>query len=662
MSEVFAGKNSSVNTHILSDEELRILKVLEKHWYITNGVHEVRLEGNAKYKYFLMKLAGDSQRLFNLECEIAVIMNDYPNFEPRTLNVLDKVYERYHNLRIEKIVAVVISKDPDVKKKAQDMLRRDPENQVIIPFSYDELNESIDSIKITGRFREFFYNRDLFNFQSPLKKEFYFFGRNELIHSLVDRHENNESSGLFGLRKTGKTSIIFGIQRVLQRRGMPSVFIDCQNPAFHQKQWYKALKYVIDQIKEQNRLQALIKTDEQYTESDASSCFEKDIVLLHKKLNKQNILLIFDEIEHISPDISPSNHWRSGLDFVYFWQTLRSLTQKHTSLFTYLIVGTNPRCTEMARIQDIDNPIFNQIPCQYIPAFSVEQTADMVKTLGYIMGLKFDDIVCAKLTEDFGGHPFLIRSVCSEINRIANKSRPLTIDKGYYSNALRSYRKKYTTYIEMILNVLQQYYHDEYDMLRYLALDDTERFEQFAALSNEYTDHLLGYNVIGGEQGTYTFKIEIIREYLKNKYRFQKQKQTEEERRLEIQERRSSLEIILRTMIRQILLAKYGELEARKIILDIFGGNRKEKFQVLPLKELFNPNKSIIYWEDLRKIIEREWPQFEHIFGKDKQRFSLAMQTINDLRCDAHAKGFSEEEMALFRSQIKRLEEYCEAY
>lgn len=214
----------------------------------------------------------------------------------------------------------------------------------------------------------------------------------------------------------------------------------------------------------------------------------------------------------------------------------------------------------------------------------------------------------------------------------------------------------------MILNVLQQYYHDEYDMLRYLALDDTERFEQFAALSNEYTDHLLGYNVIGGEQGTYTFKIEIIREYLKNKYRFQKQKQTEEERRLEIQERRSSLEIILRTMIRQILLAKYGELEARKIILDIFGGNRKEKFQVLPLKELFNPNKSIIYWEDLRKIIEKEWPQFEHIFGKDKQRFSLAMQTINDLRCDAHAKGVSEEEMALFRSQIKRLEEYCEAY
>ena len=197
MSEVFAGKNSSVNTHILSDEELRILKVLEKHWYITNGVHEVRLEGNAKYKYFLMKLAGDSQRLFNLECEIAVIMNDYPNFEPRTLNVLDKVYERYHNLRIEKIVAVVISKDPDVKKKAQDMLRRDPENQVIIPFSYDELNESIDSIKITGRFREFFYNRDLFNFQSPLKKEFYFFGRNELIHSLVDRHENNEKLWTF---------------------------------------------------------------------------------------------------------------------------------------------------------------------------------------------------------------------------------------------------------------------------------------------------------------------------------------------------------------------------------------------------------------------------------------------------------------------------------
>ena len=81
----------------------------------------------------------------------------------------------------------------------------------------------------------------------------------------------------------------------------------------------------------------------------------------------------------------------------------------------------------MARIQDIDNPIFNQIPCQYIPAFSVEQTADMVKTLGYIMGLKFDDIVCAKLTEDFGGHPFLIRSVLQR-NQSDREQKPTVND------------------------------------------------------------------------------------------------------------------------------------------------------------------------------------------------------------------------------------------
>ena len=53
----------------------------------------------------------------------------------------------------------------------------------------------------------------------------------------------------------------------------------------------------------------------------------------------------------------------------------------------------------------------------------------MVRKLGRIMGLRFDEIIYGKLTEDFGGHPFLIRHVCSVINRISPAERPVIVDK-----------------------------------------------------------------------------------------------------------------------------------------------------------------------------------------------------------------------------------------
>lgn len=660
------GKNPAVSYKLLTEQERGILEVLEGEWYITHGVNVISLNQKIQYKYFLMKLPDAYQKLFNLEREIVVIMNDYDNFEPRTLSILERINDEFQDLRIEKIVAVVISRDPRVQEKTQSLLRSDQENQVIIPFSYDEINNSISKFYyICERFKKYFYSRDLFAFQSPLKKDFYFFGRSELIHELVDRHENNESSGLFGLRKTGKTSIIFGIQRVLSRRDKPSVFIDCQNPALHQLRWDKALKYVIDEIKTQNKLEAKLRTadpTDQYTDAKAAFSFEKDMLTLSRKMDEQNLIMIFDEIEHISPDISPSEHWKSGSDFVFFWQTLRSVSQKHPSLFTYLIVGTNPKCTEVAQINGVDNPIFNQIPCRYIPSFSVKQTTEMVTTLGSIMGLEFDDIVCSKLTEDFGGHPFLIRKVCSEIHQGASSARPVHVDKGLYAKGIKKFRRQYATYIEMILKVLELYYRDEYDMLRDLAVGNIEQFEQLAALSNEYTDHLLGYNVIGGEPGTFSFKIEAIRNYLMDKNKHEKVKQSTEERWSEISERRNALETKLRVIVRQILYATCGEAEARKLVLDTYGGRRKELYEQYQYKDIFNPVKCDVYLEDMRKIIEKQWALFENIFGNNRNKFSVAMQTINELRRDAHAGEVSDEEMQLFRSQIKRLENFCETF
>jgi len=656
------GINSKLVDSHFTLEEKRIIRTLSKEWYITSGGGIIELGVSSRYKYFLMKPTSSFQELFNIEREIVVVFSDYSSFEPRTLDAFDRAISNVQELRIDKVCSILISKDPNVEIKLRQLLKGDAEYQVIVPFTYEEVILNKDPYFFKNRFKDHFYSRDLFAFQSPLKRDIYFFGRSDIIHTIVNRHRSNENSGLFGLRKTGKTSIIFGVQRTLKNNDGISVFLDCQNPSFHGKTWNKVLKLIIDEIKTQNHVKVLIKDDNDYSVENAAQNFEKDLQKISKKVNGKSILLIFDEIEHISPGISLTEHWKSKTDFVLLWQTLRSLFQKHNKLFSYLIVGTNPKCIEMPFIQGADNPIFNQIPFQYIPPFDVPQTREMIRKIGKIMGLNFDENIYGRLTEDFGGHPFLMRNVCSVINKLCPSDRPARVDKNLYENAKELFNKEYSSYYEMIVSVLKEYYNDEYEMLKFLALDDLETFNSFAQHSKEYTNHLLGYNILDRNNKSFFFKIESLQQYLASENKYKKINLSTSEKYAEISTRRNAIEVKLRQIIRTVLNANMGENNAKHAVLDIMGTPRQSRYFAFSLKDVFNPNKSEIYFEDLRKIISKHWTLFENIFGKDKEAFNTYTSAINQYRADTHAKEITDDEIALFRVCATKLEAFIESY
>lgn len=663
-------KNYSVNPgihpdtnlgHFSGEEKELILKCFSTEFYVTNSGGVVTLGKTSRYKYFLLKFTDVYREQFGIEREIVVLFSDYPEFQPRTLDAFEQVYKLHQELRIEKICSFLISKDLRIEEKIRSLLSNSSESQVIVPFSYNDIKNISDSFFFRNRIREHFYSRDLFSFESALKKDIYFFGRTELVHNIVSRHKNSENSGLFGLRKIGKTSIIFAVQRVLKAEGEKSVYLDCQDPAFYLKTWNLALKYIIDEIIIQNGIQVQISDASEYTPDNCSIVFERDLKEIRKKI-KSSLLLIFDEVERITFGLSTVENWRNGHDFIHFWRTLRSIFQKNDKLYTYLIVSTNPKSVETVSINGEDNPLFSQIPFEYIPPFSVTQTTEMVDKLATVMGLEFKDTIYSKLTEDFGGHPFLIRMVCSIINSICHGNRPGEVDKLIYEKAKKKFNEERGNYIEMVINVLKEFYPDEYDMLTFLAQDDIVSFNGFASNSSEYTNHLLGYNIVGKSTDAYYFKIEAIRAYFLEKSKYKKIGMTNEEKLAEISERRNKLEPKLRTVVRTILQSHYGENEAKKIVLSIMGDKKETKYYNTTYKDLFDSNKCEIYFEDLRKIIQKEWSIFTKIFVMDKNDVDISLSAINKYRSDAHAKEITEEEMTYFRICIKKIEEVVETY
>ncbi|MEL6552498.1 MAG: hypothetical protein AAFQ63_03400, partial [Cyanobacteria bacterium J06621_11] len=125
-----------------SNEEKDIVRKLAKDWYVTNA-GEVPI-ANSQYRYVLIKATQRYREMFGLERELIAVFSDYKIFQARSIDAIDKILEsvldKYELLRVERICSVLFSKDDDIEKQINKILREfQVESQVVIPISYSEM-------------------------------------------------------------------------------------------------------------------------------------------------------------------------------------------------------------------------------------------------------------------------------------------------------------------------------------------------------------------------------------------------------------------------------------------------------------------------------------------------------------------------------------------
>jgi len=515
---VYPGINPRALVNNLPREEQAIARALSTDFYITGGFKSVSI-GNSEYRYFFLRFPDDKANAYGLRDEIIVLLSPFENFEPRTLDAIEKIQDENPGFRLDKISAFVISKDGDFIEKLNKTIKTQKECRLITPFTYEELQSSKDSNFYRQRIKQFFFERNLYDFDSPLRRDLFFFGRDDLCQSLIDKHLTGQSASLFGLRRSGKTSILLSVcRRIANQNGFASI-IDCQ--LLYQLPWYAALYHVASTINSDHHAKVVINEYE-YTDEKAAIVFARDIDKIHKKINK-SILLAFDEIEQISFGVSFGETWRDGSSYVRFWHSLRSLVQKQDNPITILLAGTNPKCLETPFVMGGDNPLYGHVKPEYIPGFSVPQAKQMIETLSSYMGIVVDDDIYAYLVREFGGHPFLMRQACSYIKSELDKGTQRRIDRLIYDKSIAKFNEGAGHgFCELVIGVLAEHYIDEYTMLTYLARGDISDFELLAESDPTYTQHLLGYGVISKSPSGYDFKIDSIKKHLSLKERYKK--------------------------------------------------------------------------------------------------------------------------------------------
>jgi len=608
------------------------------------------------YCYAFLKPTAELKEKYRLQNEILVVINRHNDFDARSFDYVDKLLFEFQN-RLDKLCVLFVSQDRRLKEKIGNHTQQNPESRIIIPFSYYDFATKDASKLVQQRLKEFFYGRDLFSFESPLQNDTYFYGRTDVVQFFYDKYKSGENCGLFGLRKIGKTSVMFALKRYLNLRNEIPVFIDCQEPSFHKRKWFECLQFIIHTLVEnvnQNSDEGLdIETHPNYDEKNATIYFQEDLIKVYTKTNKTRILFIFDEIENITFDISPTKHWNDGEDFILFWQSIRSIYQKQPYLFSFIIAGVNPKAIETPTVNTFDNPIYRMITPSYLKFFTNKNVNEMVSMIGNYMGLDFDEEIYTYLTEDFGGHPFLIRQVCSKIHQDITKNRPAAVSKYYYQEHKETFERHLNDYIELIIEVLRRWYPKEYLLIELLAIEDFESFDKEINKSEKLIEHLIGYNIIEKAGCKYYIRIAAVKKYLIENTRITKSVSKIEDKWKIIAEKRNLLELSLRKAVKLTIKLKHGNVKGKDEFLKIIGSTekRKEKLSSLSFDQLFS-DLAEIYFDDLRKYISNNWTDFEKVYN-DKQLFDIYMPIINKHRIDAHAKDIDEQTLNILILSIE---------
>lgn len=421
------GVNPSFDMEAYPFDEQTIIRRIARSFHITRNISPI-IDGNSECRAFLMRPSNDMSIILNVERELVVLFSPYDNFEARSLKLYESIYEKFDDIRIDKSVRFILSKDKNIESQIRHFIQQDPEYPIIVPAEYELFLGSYNENDLIKRIRSNYTIRDLFGYTTPLRQDYYYFGRENVVNHVVDLHRSGQNSSLFGLRKSGKTSTIFAIQRKASALGFKVVTVDCEDLSIHAKRYKELLFKIVNDI----RKACGVKQAKEPFGSDDSLVSEQFRALIDSTLSqvKSNVLVVFDEIENISPNTAASDHWRDEKDCLYFWQVLRSHFQSNSKYkLTFCFVGTNPSLFEMDEIHNISNPLYLFAPKNYISGLPEEAIHSMCRELGYFMGLNFSSRIISKIYDRFGGHPFFTRQLCSAIHQIADLDRPINVSE-----------------------------------------------------------------------------------------------------------------------------------------------------------------------------------------------------------------------------------------
>ncbi|BCW94624.1 MAG: cold shock domain-containing protein [Fimbriimonadales bacterium] len=354
------------------------------------------------------------------------------------------------------------------------------------------------------------HRRDLYKGNHPVSGR-RFFGREREIGLLNQSVEEGRCIGIFGLRKSGKTSLLLQLKSI--RKGDIVTYIDPEASAATTATWI-CWRVVQDWGKHSKGNFFLARY---HSERDLPNFAEvsKDFVSDARNLLSQNsydskCVILIDEIEKVVPPMGEP--WEGAIDL---FRILRGLVQESNGRLVVFICGANPAICERPQWHQQDNPVFQFFEEMFLPLLAETECKEMIVSLGKGMGVYYDEQALDFIHELSGGHPFLTRRLCSVLaNRYPQRPLQVSVD------ILKSLEDEFLIGShEVFLEIkerLKRDYPQEWDLLEALvsgfSIDEVKQLIPNWPIA---VRHLEGYQLISRSGGGVTFQMKLFERWLR---------------------------------------------------------------------------------------------------------------------------------------------------
>ncbi|MFM9920872.1 hypothetical protein [Lacisediminihabitans sp. H27-G8] len=441
----------------------------------------------------LVRFSGAIESGFGLTRELLIFYTPHHDLQVRTYQAALAEMQTVDR-EITPDIIFVSAPDPRLRTKLDDWSSATPSLRAI-PLSHEMDPNAITFIKLI---RDYVYSRDLFYETTPVRGAS-FFGRKTLLQSLRDDVLSQRVAGVFGLRKAGKTSVLFELADQMRQQNVIPILLDLEAfPSPPEDPTPEILSDLRRRCLEELRDRKL-RTKElaELSPSPTIVEFKTALQALLRRLEPEGVrlLIMLDEIEYLTPadkvDIAEGDMPRIS----QLLASLRSLVQE-ASNFTFMLSGLTSAIIESGRLYGRPNPLFSWAKAYYVGPFARDEADDLALSTGAKMGIEIEEKALEALFEASGGHAFLYRNFASNVvsalplevfRRII--TRPLVLSR------LMDWKAQVGGNISEMINHVTRYYSTEsvlLDVLRELPAE----FMQLAEDEPQALRHLLDLGLV----------------------------------------------------------------------------------------------------------------------------------------------------------------------
>jgi hypothetical protein len=617
--------------------------------------------GGGSYFSIFARPSKRLRAILDIEREILIAGNVYYEQQARSLGYAKHQIEE-SNGRLEPNLCIIVHCDP----KGNSKLKKWGRQQGLAVLPIYARNGNLPTGADFERALSFeLFSQDPFDVTGPVASDAQFFGRRTEAQELARKLQTGQIRAHLGIRKIGKTSIMHRVLREVEENyTCNTIFIDCQNDAVFNSSAAALLHSVSEMIRQfdpegpgetyeievKGGIESMAEASRQFTES--------------LSLLRAPCIIAFDEVDYITPGSPTADHWRR--EFVDFWRNIRAGYQAANRAglkLSVLVCGVSSKWFSVEAVDGVENAALSFVPEEYLSPLPRGAAIAMIKNVGAMAGLHFEEAAANAISAACSDMPFWIRKACSYIHgRTDTAARPLTLNEGAVRPSLTHFVENEGAGMAM---VALQHLFRVYPELKPTALAVLHGTREQQAVGPARVLRQYGLISPSGEisGAMITAGLKSLVEADEPEVMGTQSETPSKSITLglsdwieEIQiisRRRNLIERRLRgvafNFLRYVSLSDKSK-NAKDIVLASLDARRREELAGYKFEEIAER----IYWKELINIVSRNWTVFEPVFN-DKRLLQENAGLINE-RPDAHAKTIDLADVALYRRALEWFE------